>query len=400
MKINQESGIVSIWNIPKLRLHLDPYFCLEMIKELRSFGNYPKIAKLITEPLDKKGSAYTLINFKIRKSGPVGLIYKIGIFLSNKGLKKFHPHNMEHCITGISVYGMEKSTIKNPKIPFDFTTESGCIFLSALLHDGGISKTFVPHYCNTDIELRKKVFKATQNIFGILPSKFNSCSERLNFPRVCGLVLVYGLGLKAGNKIFTDPHIPEFIFNLAPKKISVFLRQSFDDDGTVAPSSHFVRLSLSIKGNDKPLRLLIQIRELLQFLGIGFTEPSLMKEYIAKKDGIKRSSWGITLTGREELEIFKIKVDFSVNRKRKKLDKILNDVNERHFKWGRIENHVLNASNNIESRYGYFTRNLVAKEIGRTWSRMQQIFQKLLKEGRIIEISKYSGTRSAKFKIR
>jgi len=400
MKINQKSGIVNIWDIPKLRVHLKPSFCLEMIEKLKLFGNYPKIARLINEPLDKKGSAYTLINFRIRKSGPIELVYKIGRFLSNKGLKKFHPTNVEHYIEGISVYGMEKSTIKNLKIPFDFTTGSGCIFLAAILHDGGINTRFVPYYWNTDIELRRRVFKAVQDIFGVLPSEFNQNSESLQFPRVCGRVLVHGLGLKAGNKIFTDPHIPNFIFKLPHEKISLFLRQTFDDDGTVISSNYVVRLSLSIKGDEKPPKLLVQVRELLQILGMEFTKPTLVRRYIAKRDEIMRSTWSISLTGRDDLEVFKTKVNFSITYKKRKLQKILTEVSERHFKFGKIGKYTMDAIKKLEKEYGYFTRDLVAKEIGRTWGRMQQIFQKLLKERKIIEISEYSGTRPAKFKLR
>jgi hypothetical protein len=400
MKMNQESGIVDIWNIPKLRVHLDSSFCLEMIEKLKLFGNYPKIAGLINEPLDKKGSAYTIINFKLRKSAPVELVYKIGKLLSSKGFKKFHLSNIEHHIDGISVYGMEKSTIKNPKIPFDFTAESGCIFLAAILHDGGINTGFVPYYWNTDLELRKKVFKAVQDIFGVLPSKFNQNSESLQFPRVCGRILVHGLGLKAGNKIFTDPHIPDFIFKLPHEKISLFLRQAFDDDGAVILSNYVVRLSLSIRGDEKPPNLLVQVRELLQILDIKFTKPILVKRYIAERDGIMRSSWNISLTGRDDLDIFETKVNFSIIYKKRKLHKILTEVSERHFKWGKIEKYTMDAIKKLEKEHGYFTRNLAAKEIGRTWSRMQQIFQKLLKEEAIIEISEYSGTRPAKFKLR
>lgn len=399
MKINQETDIVNLWGIPKLRLHLDPSFCLEMIKELRFFGNYPQIAKLMNEPLDKKGSAYTLINFKIRKSGPVGLVYKIGKFLSNNGLKKFHPHNIEPYIRGISVYGMEKSTIKNPKIPFDFTTESGCILISALLHDGGLNKAFVPYYWNMDIKLRKKVFEAAQNIFGVLPSEFNLYSEDARFPRVCGLILACGLGIKTGNKIFTNPHIPEFVFYLEPEKISAFLMQAFDDEGSVSTSNHTIRFSLSIKGKENPPELLIQIRKLLYSLGIKFTKPVLIRKYTVKNDNTVRSTWNIVLTGREDLEIFKEKVNFSVSEKREKLNMILIDIKERHFKWRTVEKHVLNVMNSLESKYGCFTRNMVAKEIERTWGRMQQIFPKLLKEKRIKEISKYSGTKSARFRL-
>jgi len=399
MKINQKSGVVDIWNIPKLRLHLEPSFCLDMIKELRYFGNYPEIAKWIDKPLDKKGSAYTLINFKIRKSGPIQLVYKIGKFLSEKGLKKFHPRNIEKNIMGISVYGMIKSTVRKPKIPFDFTTEPGCILISALLHDGGINNAFVPYYWNTDIGLRKRVFEAAQNIFGILPSEFNPSSEDLRFPRVCGLVLAYGLGLKTGNKIFTNPHIPEFIFYLEPEKISAFLRQAFDDEGTVSTSNHSIRFSLSIRGKDNPPELLIHIRKLLYLLGLNFTKPILTRKYTARKDGIMRSSWGIVLTSREDLKIFKEKINFSIGEKREKLNKALSDVKERHFKWKTVEKHVLNVMNDLESKYGYFTRDMVAKEVCRTWSRMQQIFPKLLKEERIKEISKYSGTKAAKFRL-
>lgn len=400
IKIKHESGIVNIRNIPELRAHLEPSFCLEMLKELRSFGNYLKIAGLINEPISKNGLAYTITNFKIRKSGPTELVYKIGEFLFNKGLKKFSPNNIERHIIGISVYGMNKSIIKSPKIPLDFTTESGCIFISAMLHDGGITEAFKPHYWNTDIELRKKVYESAQDIFGVLPSRFNPNSEAVRFPKVCGLVLAYGLGLKIGNKIFTDPTIPKFIFNLPQEKISAFLRQAFDDEGTVSSSNNLVRIMLSIKYSNKPPRLLIQLRELLHILGINFTKPSLSKEYIAKKDGIRRSSWYIVLTGRDELEIFKAKVDFSMNRKSKELDKILNNVKEKHFKWGTIEKQVLNASYKLESKHGFFTRKSVAKEIGRTWSRMQQIFPKLLKEGKIVQITKYSGTTPARFKLR
>ena len=174
--------------------------------------------------------------------------------------------------------------------------------------------------------------------------------------------------------------------------------QAFDDEGSVSASSHTIRFSLSIGKMDPP-KLLIQIRNLLCSLGIKFTKPVLIRKYTAKNDSTVRSTWNIVLTGREDLEIFKEKVNFSVSEKREKLNRILTNIKERHFKWGTVEKHVLSAMNSLESEYGYFTRNMVAKEIDRTWSRMQQIFPKLLKEKRIKEISKYSGTKSARFRL-
>ena len=39
MKINKKSGVVNIWEIPNVVVHLESSFCLEMFKKLKQIGS-------------------------------------------------------------------------------------------------------------------------------------------------------------------------------------------------------------------------------------------------------------------------------------------------------------------------------------------------------------------------
>lgn len=394
------TGVVDIFDLKNMRIHLNPFFCKEIMNELHKFNTYTKIAKEITEPLGKSGQAHSLSNLKYTNSCSINLIKKVSDYLTEKGNKKFNLDKIKENIIAISSYS-GSIKIKNPKFPFDFRNKYGAILISSLLHDGGITRnTFVCHYTNKELYLHKKIYACTKKVIGDFPLKLKKKeidAYELNIPTTVGNILVHGLGMVPGNKVLNNPEIPEFIFKLSSKEKGLFLKQAFDDDGGICPNSSFIFISLTTIKKNKPSKILIGNKKLLDSLGILTSKIRLTESYFIKKDNLWRETWKFYITGRNNLNEFKNKVNFSIPRKRKNLEKGFENIKEEHFKHGKGEKIILNIMKSIEAKYGYFTRNLIAEEANRGWRRIQQIVPIFIKKGFIKEIEPYSGTKAAKF---
>jgi len=213
------------------------------------------------------------------------------------------------------------SDIYNPKFPFEFDNKSGIRFISAILHDGGISKDLETSYRNNNKALRRKVVQSAKDIFGEL--KYYENRSLIKFPKFIGVVLKR-LGLKEGKKVFTNPKIPKFIFKSNLENKALFLRQAFDDESCVPkPNRKYITLGLHIDvTKQKRIPNLINgLKKLLEEFGIVVTGPYLEREYKIKNN--LRQRWNINIYGRKYLEIFYNKIGFTIKKKRDRLKKIL-----------------------------------------------------------------------------
>ena len=389
--MKQITGIVDLWNLPDhIRVALEPECCSEILKTGRQIsGSYIKLAKNITEPLSKKGYPYTVMKLKYENKNKLSLIKKLVNFT---GYKK---ENLK--IKAISIYGRKRESIMNPRLPFNFNSPDGARVISSLLFDGGIKKkSLTPTYWNTQDVLRKRVLESFHKTFGEFRIKSNKERENLDFPKICGIILVNGIGMLYGKKVENNPKIPDFIFNLPHECKSVFLQQAFDDDGSI--SEDYINIMLTKTCNEEEHNLLIGIKKLLKELDIESHGPKKVKEYYVKD--VKRITYVLTITGRDNFEKFGEKIGFLHPRKKEKLENILNKKpKERHFSWGTVNKEAIKIMKECQETHGYFTRNMIAKKLNRSFSRSQQLFKYFLNKKTITIIESSSGTKEAKFMV-
>ena len=395
------TGVVNLWDLPSLKIYLKPDFCLEIIEALNSLGKRKIIAKEMGEKISKYGTVSTLSNLRTYNSGKIGLILKISKLLTKYGKNNFDKKNIEKNIIAIS-YSNSGGQIRNPRTNFDFRNEYGCLLISAILHDGGISKNKKPHYSNKYIKLHEGVYNSAKEIFGdfnISKSYSKGCLSTI-YPKVCGVILKEGIGLQYGKKIYNNPTVPEFIFNINNENKGIFLKQAFDDEGTVDENNRRITIQLSTLLKNKIPHLLEDHIKLLNSLSIITSEIKPVKKYFIKNYGEHSLMCGINITGFENLKKFDYLIGFNIDYKKERLKNCLNSYKEKHFQFGTFRNQVLKSMRKIEKNKGFFTRNLIALDLNRGWSRMQQIFDIFIKENKIKEIEKYSGSRAARYILR
>ena len=124
------------------------------------------------------------------------------------------------------------------------------------------------------------------------------------------------LGIPPGERVYTDPKIPEFIFGLKSESQKSFLERAIINEGYVKPKVISIGHSKAII-DDKPPNLVLGYSRLFNNLGIRTSKPSLMKIY-KTLSGAKRAYWRITITG-HHLDI--IKDNFNLNQKNSEIAK-------------------------------------------------------------------------------
>jgi hypothetical protein len=223
--------------------------------------------------------------------------------------------------------GGHQSEIKNPKIPFNFNSVDGAKIIAACLHDGGIkTKSLIFFYTNKNKEKRKEIFNSVKNVFGENLVD-NTDSEIVEFFNIVGIVLIFGIGLKAGQKVINNPHIPQFI--LKNKKIIPFyLSQAFDDDGCVCKGKNkFISITSNTANEKNPLisNLLLDIKKLLEIIGIH--SQNVVKSKARPKnfhDKIYISQeWKLSIRNIYSLIKFKKNVNFELYHKKQDLNEII-----------------------------------------------------------------------------
>lgn len=329
----------------KIYLSLRNEFKEPLFKAFLSyFASYRKAGKFLGIKSD------CISKWEKKNYTPIWAIFKISKFLNKKGYKL----SVKDVEKNIVAYRYKNGKpILNPKFPINFDSIEGAIVAAALLCDGGINKKGYPIYNNSEECMRGRVVYAINKLIGntwINPSKpyENNC---LSFPKILKDILVIGLDMQIGDKVLTNPVIPEIFLNTKKKEvIGELLNQAFSDDGTAYiskihnqgciafgvstdASKHSETLRKKMKKekltNYAP-NLVKGCKILLEKLGIKVNGPYLKREYIRRKDGEEKiiQVWSIQIQGKKNIEKYKYLVGFSIERKNKRVEEILNNYKE------------------------------------------------------------------------
>ncbi len=393
--MSAKDGIVQLWDLPdSVYIDFKPKFRRKLLETLRLISpkkNWYTIAKLLY-PDKKCREGFNLIVAFVRrdKKASLKLIKRISEIMTKSGYKEFSLADMEKQVNRMSSDNPAKE-ITNPKLPFNFNRPDGTRFISAIIHDGGITKQLNPFYVNFDNNLRKLVKASAMNIFGDISGEIESKANELSFPKIIGEILTYGLGLPSGRKIYSDPHIPEFIFNAKIESKISFIRQAFDDEGCVGNKYiEFVSAGIS-----QAPKLIEDIRKIIKSLGINTTKISSPEDYFVK-GGEKHRCYRFFITGRMNLIRYYKIISFNKKEKLFRLENIIN--NYKQWQVGRnkaINNALWNAAN-VELENGSITTKNLITTMRRSYSQVSWCLKELSGLGLINKIKEPEATKNGR----
>lgn len=389
MKKPIESGIVHLWDLPK-------DIILVGLKEKYKKSIFRHIKDL--DKLFSKDKRYLLYNLKNNQKVKLSFLLKLSSILVNKGFKGFNRDEIEK---NIKIIGTKRGNtyIFYPKLPFNFNSESGAYFISAILFDGGIDKQYKPHYGNINLEQRKRIVKCANNIFGNLKNKESNPDRGylVRFPKCMGILLNYCFNIGIGNKMYCNNSVPNFIFKLPNKLKGAFLKQAFDDEGTISIEKRMIRINGTIDVKKdyfnteytiKDYKLLNDIKKLLLDINIE-TNPIRItgkshynKEY-RKIGDYYRHTFIFSIADRKNLEKFYSLVNFNLDYKKTRLKKILDNYKVWQLRKGEIHKIAIEKAKILQNKYGYFDNILLSNRIKRSYRQTARITDKLLYDRKI-----------------
>ena len=388
------TGIVHIYELPENEV------CVRLPKNLqekmfllasRIAGNNMRLAK--TLGINKT----TLLDFKKARFASTRLIIvkKLSEFLILNGYKKYSLDNLERKVLAIKTHWVGKF-IYNPKFPINFNSENGAIVISAILFDGGITSYKYPFYTNSKPFLLNKFIKNVKRTVGntiYCSRKTRESTKCIFFPKVLGLILIHGLNIPSGKKIFTNPEIPEFILKGSKGIKKAFLQQAFDDEGSPSPgknrSGRNVELPQSGSLNEPPLRLL-GLKRLVSQFGIPVNGPYRISEYVSKSK-IKTYQWSVQITNQRDIRRFAKEINFSLPEKRLKLKRLLESyILPERFKKGENVEVALEACKALEFAGEKITIKNVALELNRGEIHTKDIMNKLVNQHKLTVVKSKS----------
>ncbi|MFH1473553.1 MAG: LAGLIDADG family homing endonuclease [Candidatus Aenigmatarchaeota archaeon] len=379
-----DNGIVDFWSLPhdKIYLNLENELKEKIFNSSKEYaGSWSKLGKCLGLSLNKYGSCKIIESARCKKFS-LFLLDKIIDYLNSNG-EKIDKKNIEKKITVLSSKrgGSNKlaNSIFNPKIPFNFNTVDGATVLSSIFYDGGINSNLLPHYSNPDnVELRKSVFDSFTNVFGTFKSKKSNPLEnpQLYFPKIVGVILVYGLGLSYGRKVVNNPSIPEFLFESSEEIKSSFLRQAFDDEGSVHKTKRNISFKLA-SSSERPAKLLTGVKCLLESLNIESNGPHYVDTYNTK-NGITASRWRISVTHQDNLKKFYEKIGFHSSYKKNRLKNIIHTLKYPHYSVKNRNKIIIKSCSELQKRYGFITSRELAIQIDRSRVLAKKVIRKLV----------------------
>lgn len=322
------------------------------------------------------------------------------------------PSNKAKAVDQISI--KRGKIVKNPNQKINFNSVDGATVISSIYHDGSIYEDHRVVYTNNSTKMRKKVEKAYNVVFGKI--KTNEYKKRVSFGKTVGEII---------NKCFSVRKYTELknylvpkMFKFGPKKLKVaWLKQAFDDEGTVGPRSIVLKLGRDTSYLTKSQRkaiyksrkkhapsLLKDEKEMLESLGVEVSGPYLVTNstYIYKdKLGYLRitPTWVITITHKENLEKFEKIICFDIPYKKKKLKKILRNILQAHPKFNKGKEFYLNSIKKLVEKKIKITSLNVAKETNRSIITTRQWLKKLRKWGYLKVLTQLKFRKKGKFVV-
>ncbi len=331
-----EKGIVHLCDLPR---NYQVYIKLNNKTEINLLSSALEITRLYKDlalEIKTTKSVIEKLFSKHTDSFSLDVLEKLSNFLVERtGNVVFSLKNLEKNIAYIKTKGSTSGKIYNPKFPMNFDNSNGGVIIGGLLGDGGIRKDFRPLYSNKDKIRINYLCNCMGKVIGEYkrsklyevesPTKENSITYVAEFPKIVGYILCHGLGMVRGDKVISDPPLPEFCFNSKKKFTIGLLKTFFTDEGTphrvgkdLAPQITFRQSSLL--EYKKPPKRSIGIKILLENLGLN---PILFLETTYKKKKGEVGVYNLSINRIKETTYFSKCIGFSCKIKNEKLKNYL-----------------------------------------------------------------------------
>ncbi len=284
--------------------------------------------------------------------------------------------------------------IRDPKLPFNLGNVSGARFIGAIMGDGEINSQIQVRYNNQNKDLINIIIHCAKDLFGDVDYKIYLRKDKtyqLHFPKIVGLIMIE-FGLKHGYKSENSYKIPDFIFKKNEKIKSALIRQFFNDEGNVrikdrrlqVKQTSKVKVSKVVckeKSNEIAHNFLIGIKKLLKSLGIDSNISLGAYRY-------KKADWELSVYGKENLVLYKEKIGFDLYEKTKKLDDAIKSYKFPSAPRNKKLDFAINKFKEVEKKYGYVTKYLLAKESKRSLKTAVYYLVDLKKINKIKEVER------------
>jgi intein/homing endonuclease len=280
--------------------------------------------------------------------------------------------------------------IRHPRFPIDFATKEGVRFIAAIMGDGELNSQLNPRYNNQNKLLIDTVLASARRVFGDVNHKTYYRKDKtyqLHFPKICGIIISL-LGIKPGYKSRTNYGIPEFIFGLDKNTRAIFARQFFNDEGNVRPKDRRLQVKQTNvitvskqQAREHPERYahraLIDLQKLL--LGLGIDSKISLGAHRGEK-----ADWELSIYQIENLTKFQKSIDFDVEYKKELLDKAIKSYKfPSAARNGRLD-YALECCRKTQEKYGFATKELLAKTANRSLKVASYYLVDLKKKGFVI----------------
>jgi hypothetical protein len=427
--MSASTGVVHFWELPreKTYIKLDDSYKKEIFGKAKSLsGTWVGLGRKLNLHINENSYSCGILRGILRGGNNIRLdiLLRLSDYLVLNGLENYEKKSTEKHIVAITTKHSPKGYggILNPKLPFNFNEKEGGIIIAAFLHDGGIDNRFLPNYrSEVSYKLRKQVKDAAASILGDIRIKISEPKNRMQiyFPKIVGLILTSGLGMKHGRKVLTNPGIPKFIFNTKEETRAAFIAQAFDDDGYVRGSlkqknislklsidlSHVMRSKRNAILKESSIeyapRLLLDNMKLLGTLGIETTKPICTEEYfgVQNEKRMYRYKWNIDIFGKRNIQTFAEKIKLTLGYKRERLNKIANGFVQDQYGRNMSDAAFIRMCKDIQAKKGRIIPRYLVERSNRSMPRIKQIIRKFRRNGILLLNKPSSGNSCAVYEL-
>jgi len=317
---------------------------------------------------------------------------KFSLDLLKKIIKtlKLNPLEVEKNLELITSNKATNRGIKNPKLFINLKNKELARFISGILGDGSLSKNLLTSYHNQDISLIKLMLVSAIKIFGGIDEKVYYAKDKtyhLNFPKIIGRYLLY-MGLKPSYKPETNQKLPPFIFEMDKNGKALFLRQFFNDEGNVRLKDRRLQIKQTIKiqNSDKnTLRANIEkyAPNVLKDIKILLLELGIKSKISLGCYRGDKSDWELSSYGKENLEMFRDKINFDTYKKSRLLDFCLESYKYPSAPRNGMFDFALEHAKKVQEKHNFITKALLMKECKRSYKIVTLYIIDLRKKGLI-----------------
>ncbi len=316
-------GIIYLKDIPEEYAQLKDELLYEMVDSaVKICGSFSKASNKLNISFGK------LLKFHSDKGRRRNIIIydlvKLSNFLSEKGFNQYSLENLEKNILYLGRNGL----IKYPIFPIDFKTIEGAIFIGDIITDGYLGSDLYCGYANSDTS---QLFYNLKSLHKLITNrdmedrslikyhiyKTDKNASCIRYPKSIGKI-INKIGVTMGKRVYKNPSLPEFLFNVDKKIFFKFFERVIVNEGRVLATRIIITHSVANK-NLGISNFIKNYKEILSKFGCKTGEPYISSTYNIK-NGEEHISWGLWITGRS-LDIIKENCNLNMHYKQKELDK-------------------------------------------------------------------------------